>query len=62
MTFTVPYQPKEDEDGETNRQTVQIYVDDMNHSISEVFHEEEIESSREYTLTLVIAPWRNSRI
>ena len=52
VTFTVPYQPKED----GTPQTVQIYVDDMNHSISEVFHEEEIESSREYTLTLVIAP------
>ena len=28
----------------------------MNHDITDVFHEEEIESSREYTLTLVIAP------
>lgn len=52
VTFTVPFQPKEDE----TSQTVQIYVDDMNRDITDVFHEEEIESSREYTLTLVIAP------
>lgn len=51
VSFTVPYQPKE----EGQPQKVQIYVGDMNESIDEVFHEEEIESSREYTLTLVIA-------
>ena len=56
VTFTVPFQPKEDEEGNLQtEQTVQIYVDDMNKNITEVFHEENISSNREYTLTLVIA-------
>lgn len=52
VTFTVPYQPTEDE----KAQTVKIYVEDENYAIDEVFHEDKITSDQEYTLTLVIAP------
>ncbi|MEI3606685.1 Stk1 family PASTA domain-containing Ser/Thr kinase [Pseudogracilibacillus sp. SE30717A] len=57
VKFTVPFQPSgDDEDEENQTQTVQIYVEDMNNSISNVFHEDQIQGDQEYTLTLVIAP------
>ncbi|MFD2133078.1 Stk1 family PASTA domain-containing Ser/Thr kinase [Pseudogracilibacillus auburnensis] len=57
VTFTIPFQPVENDNGELQKeQTVQIYVEDVNNDISNVFHEEVINSNEEYTLTLVIAP------
>ena len=57
VTFTVPFQPEENEEGElASSQTVQIYVEDLNNSLSNVFHEDEIQGDQEYTLTMVIAP------
>lgn len=57
VTFTVPFQPKETENGELQKeQRIQIYVEDMNNRISNVFHEDVIDGDQEYTLTLVIAP------
>src|SRR5690625_483425 len=53
VTFTVPFEPGE---AEQTEQTVQIYVEDANNSISKVFHEGKIQGDQEYTLTLVIAP------
>ena len=55
VTFTVPFKPQEDEDGEDEtEQTVQIYVEDMNESIDDVFHEDVITKDQEFDLTLVI--------
>ena len=62
VTFTVPYtlekdENNDDEDGEAKEpQTVKIYIDDMNHSISDVFNEEEITEDSEFTITLTIEP------
>src|SRR5699024_8341971 len=57
VTFTIPFQPEINDDGEEqSKQTVQIYVEDMNNSLSNVFHEDEIQGDQEYTLTLVISP------
>ncbi|MBY7143682.1 Stk1 family PASTA domain-containing Ser/Thr kinase [Virgibacillus sp. NKC19-3] len=69
ITYTVPYN-LEDEDSEESEadeesegdeedpeeQTVQIYIDDMNNDIDEVYQEEEITEDTEYTFTLTIAP------
>lgn len=61
VTFTVPFQPEENEEDETKTtQTVQIYVEDLNNSISNVFHEDEIQGDQEYTLTMVIAPGKTA--
>ena len=55
VTFTVPFKPKEEDDGEmASEQNIQIYVGDMNENISDVFHEDEITQDQDYTLTLVI--------
>lgn len=55
VSFTVPFKPKEDADGEmATEQDVQIYVGDMNEDISDVFHEDVITEDQEYDLTLVI--------
>lgn len=55
VTFTVPYEPMDTEDGEQPpEQTVQIYVGDMNENISNVFHETKISSDKEFELTLII--------
>src|SRR5690625_455321 len=59
VTFTVPYtlDQEEDEEGDDlEPQTVKIYIDDMNHSISEVYKEEDINEDSEYTITLTIEP------
>lgn len=56
VTFTVPYQPEEDDEEDQKEQTVQIYVEDMDNSIDDVFHEDTITSDQEYTLTLIIEP------
>lgn len=57
VTFTVPFQPTENDEGEwQTEQIVQVYIDDMNNSLSNVFDEDVITSNQEYTLTLVIAP------
>lgn len=71
VTFVVPFEPKahpvevepgEEDEGQEPKyaydteQTVQIYVDDLDHSITDVFKEEVIKKDTEYTLTLVIAP------
>lgn len=54
--FTVPFDPKMTEDGELQtEQLVQIYVEDMNHDITEVFYETKINTDMQYELTLVIA-------
>lgn len=55
VTFTVPFKPQEDEDGEEEtEQTVQIYVEDMNESIDDIFHDDVITKDQEFDLTLVI--------
>lgn len=55
ITFTVPYTlPEPEEDEEPEQQTVKIYIDDMNHSLTDVYHEEEITEDTEYTITLTI--------
>src|SRR5690625_1838642 len=58
VSFIVPFIPEEDdEEGEvTAEQVVQIYIEDMEHSISNVYLEETITEDKEFTLTLVIAP------
>lgn len=57
VTFTIPYTLEQDDDeDEKEPQTVKIYIDDMNHSISDVFEEEEITQDTEYTITLTIEP------
>lgn len=43
-----------DEEDETIEQTVEIYIDDMNHDISEVSEEETITEDKEFTITLTI--------
>lgn len=54
--FTIPFDPKMTEDGELQtEQLVQIYVEDMNHDITEVFYETKINTDMQYELTLVIA-------
>jgi beta-lactam-binding protein with PASTA domain len=56
VTFTVEFDPRMTDEGELQTdQLVQIYVDDMNEDITEVFHEDRISSDKQYTLTLVIA-------
>lgn len=52
VTFTVPFQPK---DGES-KQTVLIYIDDMNNKLSHVYKEETITKDSEFTITLTIEP------
>src|SRR5699024_10065592 len=59
VTFTVPYtldETEDEEDVELEPQTVKIYIDDMNNSISDVYEEEEITEDTEYTITLTIEP------
>ena len=53
VTFTVPYTLPVDAEEE---QAVFIYVEDMNHSMTEVFAEDYITEDTQYTLTLTIAP------
>jgi serine/threonine-protein kinase len=60
VTFTIPYHSSGDEEGEEAGQSVQIYVDDMNNDITDVFHEEMITEDEEYTLTLVIEPGKTA--
>lgn len=60
VTFTVPYNPDEEnnsEDGDTEKkqeQTVEIYIDDMSHDLSEVFQEETITKDKDFTITLTL--------
>src|SRR5699024_3077946 len=57
VTFTVPYTLEDTEDEEDIKpQTVKIYIDDMNNSISDVYQKEEITEDTEYTITLTIEP------
>ncbi|GAB3067656.1 Stk1 family PASTA domain-containing Ser/Thr kinase [Virgibacillus ainsalahensis] len=71
ITYTVPYEPEtqeseseednvdnegDDEQQEQEEQTVRIYIDDLNNSISEVFKEESITEDTEYEFSLNIAP------
>lgn len=60
-----PNQPPDDGDPSTDdptkqdkpvEQTVKIYIEDMERSISEVYKEETITKDKEYTITLTIAP------
>ena len=84
VTFTVPYNPKEDdiekdadseetsddkneeesdekeETKDRGSQTVEIYVDDMDHDISEVYEKETITEDKEFTITLTIEPDKNA--
>jgi serine/threonine-protein kinase len=47
--------PEQEADGdEEPEQTVEIYIGDMNHDISEVFKEEKITGDKEFTITLTI--------
>lgn len=56
VKFIVPFKPGEDEEGEpATEQSVQIYLEDMNNSISNVYLEETITKDTEFSLTLVIA-------
>lgn len=62
VTFTVPFQPKEDENGElATSQRVEIYVEDKNESMSKALLEEDITKDEEYTLNLVIEPNKEAR-
>lgn len=55
VTFTVPYTKNNDEnEEEPEEQTVLIYVNDMNSSISEVYQEDHITSDKDYSITLTI--------
>lgn len=58
ITFTVPYsvEAEQEEGEEPVEQTVQIYIDDMENDLSEVYREETITTDQEFTFTLVIAP------
>ncbi|SEN61081.1 serine/threonine protein kinase [Amphibacillus marinus] len=68
ITFNVPYtgtpsQDTGDEDDEDNneppspqRQEVRIYIDDMNHSLGDLYETDTIVEDREFTIRLVIAP------
>lgn len=47
---------EDDADEEPVEQIVRIYIEDMNHSLSEVYKEEAITEDKEYTITLTIAP------
>lgn len=51
VSFTVPYTG---EDGE--KQTVLIYINDMENDLANVYLSEEIDRDKEYTITLMIAP------
>lgn len=46
----------EEEEAEKIEQVVRIYIEDMNHDLSEVYKEETITEDKEYTVTLTIAP------
>ncbi|HLR66098.1 Stk1 family PASTA domain-containing Ser/Thr kinase [Virgibacillus alimentarius] len=55
VTFNVPYNPSEEEGSEDKEeQTVEIFIDDMNHDISEVFQKEKIKKDTDFTITLTI--------
>lgn len=57
VTFTVPFKPKEDEDGElATTQKVEVFVEDKNTSMDKPLYVEEIKKDEQYTLTLVIEP------
>lgn len=67
VTFTVPYSLETndeedeedinvDEDDDPQPQDVKIYIEDKDHSISNVFEEEEITKDTEYSITLIIEP------
>lgn len=58
VTFTVPYTlDKDSEENEGRKeQAVKIYIDDMNHQISDLYEEDYITENKEYTITLTIEP------
>lgn len=62
VTFTVRYNPDEedlDEDEDSDEkpeQTVEIYIDDTSHDLSELFQEETITADEEFTITLNLEP------
>lgn len=51
VTLSVPYEL----DGDVE-QMVRIYIDDMNHDLSEVFQQERTKNDKDFTITLTIAP------
>ncbi|HLR07881.1 MAG TPA: Stk1 family PASTA domain-containing Ser/Thr kinase [Bacillota bacterium] len=59
-TFTVSYHPdssdENEEEEEPVEQTVQIYIDDMEHDIADVYEEDTITEDTEYSVTVIIAP------
>lgn len=71
VSFTVPYEPDEKDDAnnndasenndESDGQEVQIYVEDKNNDISNVFHEETITKDEEFELTLVVEPDKEAK-
>ncbi len=50
VTFTVPFEPKEDEE----EQKVVIYVDDLENKLTDVYKEEKITKEKEFTIKLKI--------
>ena len=55
----VPYTGQNDQENEEDEpveQVVRIYIEDMNHDLSEVYKEEAITEDQEFTITLIIAP------
>lgn len=62
VTFTVPYTGEQSEGKQTGqeqpgqKQTVKIYVDDMENDITELFKKETITQDKEFTVKLTIAP------
>lgn len=50
VTFTVPFEPKEDEE----EQEVVIYVDDLENKLTDVYKEEKITEEQEFTIKLKI--------
>jgi len=51
---------EQEETKDQGSQTVEIYVDDMDHDISEVYEKETITEDKEFTITLTIEPDKNA--
>src|SRR5690625_7762925 len=51
---------EQEETKDQGSQTVEIYVDDMDHDISEVYEKEKITEDKELTITITIEPDKNT--
>src|SRR5699024_2699048 len=63
FTFTVAFNPPEDEDGEeAEKKMVTIYVEDMNNSIQDVYEEKEITKDTDFKIPVVIEEDKTAEI